>query len=948
MPTARTEFLPCKMADIDAAHSAAIGSGPAKKPAGRPWYRSVAGKLLLAFALIVALTVNGAGLSITLLISLEQVLQRLIGVSMPAVTTALGIESNATQIAVSAAQLGNAENSVQLFAQNEKLLTQIQDLWTALAELRRIVGDTPTTRQLEQRIADIDGKVGGLNRAATEKILLTERRERLVDSLAPLIETLSTRVNELQNGAAGSAPVATETVSDLLRQIVALGGVTRVAISAKLDQVDALRERVTHAKIRLAAATAALSGTSPAGDGRSAGVTAAADALLREIEGANGLLSIRERETRSAQMIAGLQGELQKAGDDLRSQVRTLVSQAETDSAATTERSLEEIAKSRLWLALIAASSLLLAGLVVWLFVYRYVIARLTGLSNSMLAIAQGDLAAPIPAGRVDELGDMSHALIVFRDNAREIYSAREEAEKARAEAEAASRTKSAFLANMSHELRTPLNAIIGYSEILVEDATDRGDDTTIADLQKIQAAGKHLLGLINDILDLSKIEAGRMDVYLEQVYLTRLVDEVKTIVEPMVTKNGNKLVIECPPDIGSLRTDLTKLKQSLINLLSNAAKFTRTGNVTLRLSRAIGADGLSRVSFAVVDSGIGMNDEQIGRLFQAFTQADSSTTRNFGGTGLGLTISKHFCVMLGGSIDVASKPGEGSTFTIVLPDQALKHTTATRAAFDESAGQAAPALSPSAMTVLVVDDDPIVHDVLTATLSKEGYRLMYAGDGVEALDIMRKTRPDVVTLDVMMPKMDGWSVLGAMKSDAELADIPVIMLTIVDDRTLGYSLGASEFMTKPIDRGKLVALLRRFSPAVRDGLVLIVDDDPDTRQMLKSTVEGEGLKAAEAGNGRIALDWLDRNPQPALVLLDIMMPEVDGFAFLERVREREDLAELPVVVLTAKDLTDGERNFLAERTILVLSKSAQPIGTLGAALAAIAGRAHASRVAAH
>ncbi len=243
---------------------------------------------------------------------------------------------------------------------------------------------------------------------------------------------------------------------------------------------------------------------------------------------------------------------------------------------------------------------------------------------------------------------------------------------EAREAADKANRTKSTFLANMSHELRTPLNAIIGYSEMLLEDATDRGDTASAGDLEKIQAAGKHLLGLINDILDLSKIEAGRMEVYLEQVPLARLVDEVKTIVEPMMKKNVNKLAINCPPEIGALQTDLTKLKQSIINLLSNAAKFTKEGTVTLRLSRHQ-RDDIPWVKFEVVDSGIGMTEEQMGRLFQAFTQADSSTTRNFGGTGLGLTITRHFCVMLGGTIDVKSVPGQGSTFIVQLPDRASK-----------------------------------------------------------------------------------------------------------------------------------------------------------------------------------------------------------------------------------------------------------------------------------
>ena len=519
--------------------------------------------------------------------------------------------------------------------------------------------------------------------------------------------------------------------------------------------------------------------------------------------------------------------------------------------------------------------------------------------------------------------------------------TARKQAEaaiqEARRVAEQANRTKSDFLANMSHELRTPLNAIIGYSEILIEDAEDRGDEASVGDLQKIKGAGKHLLGIINDILDLSKIEAGRMDVYLEQIFLPKLIDEVKTIVEPLMSKNGNTLVVDCPADIGSLRTDLTKLKQSLINLLSNAAKFTKQGEVRLSIARMVDDDGPTRIRFSVSDSGIGMTEEQMGRLFQAFTQADSSTTRHFGGTGLGLTITKHFCTMLGGTVDVSSKQGEGSTFTIILPDQALHAAPASSTPVRKAAKGGAD----HAITVMVVDDDPDVHNLLSAILTKEGYNVLFARDGVEALDMMRQSPPDLVTLDVMMPKMDGWSLLGIMKSDVALHHIPVIMLTIVDDRNLGYSLGASEFMTKPIDRGRLIAVIDQFSRAEGDHVVLVVDDDPEVRSVVRRTVESAGLKVAEAVHGRAALDWLRDNPAPALILLDLMMTEVDGFAFLDQMRRNDDWVDIPVVVLTAKSLTEDERVFLAERTMLILSKSAQPIGTLGRALAAIAERGH-------
>jgi CheY-like chemotaxis protein len=289
---------------------------------------------------------------------------------------------------------------------------------------------------------------------------------------------------------------------------------------------------------------------------------------------------------------------------------------------------------------------------------------------------------------------------------------------------------------------------------------------------------------------------------------------------------------------------------------------------------------------------------------------------------------------MLGGSIDVASVPGQGSTFTILLPVDTGKRAAEPVEIEEDTVGAA-----PGLISVLIVDDDQVVHDVLEATLAKEGYRLMHATDGHQALDMMRRDPPDIVTLDVMMPKVDGWSVLGIMKSEPKLEHIPVIMLTIVDDRNLGFSLGASEYMTKPVDRNRLIALIQKFSPSDKSGRILIVDDDPDVRHMIKTTVEGVGMRTAEAENGTAALEWLENNPMPSLVLLDLMMPMMDGFEFLERVRAQDEFAELPIVVLTAKELTDEERTFLAENTLLILSKSAQPIGTLGSALVAIAGR---------
>jgi signal transduction histidine kinase/DNA-binding response OmpR family regulator len=477
---------------------------------------------------------------------------------------------------------------------------------------------------------------------------------------------------------------------------------------------------------------------------------------------------------------------------------------------------------------------------------------------------------------------------------------------------EQASQHKSQFLANMSHELRTPLNAIIGYSEILQEDAVDLGQDNLVADLKKIESAGRHLLGLINDILDLSKIEAGKMDIYLEDVEIVPLLEEVRSIIVPMAEKNANVLEYRLADNLGSMRTDRTKLKQSLLNLFSNGSKFTENGRLTLDVQRF--ETDKPMVSFAISDTGIGMTEEQLGRLFQAFNQADASTTKKYGGTGLGLAITRNFCQLLGGNVTVTSKPGEGSTFTIVLPDSPVAPAPAK--ATD------APPLSvevDAAPTVLVVDDDPTARELLSANLKGAGYRLLQAASGDEALSLARATRPDAITLDVMMPKPDGWDVLSALKADADLRDIPVVIITMLSDRGIGLSLGAVEVLTKPVERAQLTALIHNL--VRREGPVLVVEDDVGAREMIRQTIEKMSLPVAEADNGVQALDWLGEHPMPAVILLDLMMPEMDGFEVLDALAAHAQWREIPVIVVTAKQLTAAERERLQGQARKVIEK---------------------------
>ncbi len=476
---------------------------------------------------------------------------------------------------------------------------------------------------------------------------------------------------------------------------------------------------------------------------------------------------------------------------------------------------------------------------------------------------------------------------------------------------------KSRFLANMSHELRTPLNAVIGITEMLMEDAEDSGDRGAREPLERIARAGKHLLHLINEVLDLSKIEAGKLEINYESVALASLVSDVVGEAEPLAAKNGNRLVVECPPDIGTVRSDPTRLRQIMLNLLSNACKFTEQGSVSLSVgcSRTDGGDW---ISIRVVDTGIGMTSEQLSRLFQEFSQADSSTTRKYGGTGLGLAISDRLCRMMGGSIDVESKPGIGTTFRVRLP--------ADRPGIPDAAAiktAAAPAGHAHARTnrVLVIDDDATVRDLMRRYLSREGFDVVTAGGGLEGLEFARELHPSVITLDIFMPDMDGWSVLQAIKQDAELSDIPVIIMTISDEKQKGFTLGASGYLTKPVDRAQLAQLLDRFKTSAATPRVLVVEDDLDTREMMRRLLVGEGWAVSLAANGREALDRLI-SERPNLVLLDLMMPEMDGFEFLAEFRKNPKFASTPVIVVTAADLSLADRRRLDGGVEHILQKT--------------------------
>jgi CheY-like chemotaxis protein/anti-sigma regulatory factor (Ser/Thr protein kinase) len=424
------------------------------------------------------------------------------------------------------------------------------------------------------------------------------------------------------------------------------------------------------------------------------------------------------------------------------------------------------------------------------------------------------------------------------------------------------------------------------------------------------------------------------MEAFAEDIDISSLIDEVSGTVHPLMEKNNNTLSIERGNELGSAHQDLTKLRQSLFNLLSNAAKFTHDGTITLHANRTVEA-GVDWLILAVSDTGIGIAADKIEHVFEEFIQADDSTTRDYGGTGLGLAISRRFCQLLGGDLNAHSELGEGSTFTIripaILPEGQEVHTPADTATTPDMAATELASLheaGPGSM-ILVIDDDPEACEIIERYLTKDGYSVATAASGEQGLRLAHEIQPAAITLDVMMPDMDGWSVLRALKADPLLRTIPVIMLSMIDDRTRGYSLGAVDYLTKPVDREQLNKTLSRYYCAEEDICpVLLVEDDTETREVMARTLEKAGWTVSEAGNGQEALDIMS-GLQPRLILLDLMMPVMDGFDFLTAMRARPEWLHIPVIVITAKDLTGEDRDRLAGRVEEVLEKNAYTLEQL-------------------
>jgi adenylate cyclase len=1021
---------------------------------------SVRWRLLLAFFGISAFAVLAAATGTYAFREMVHVIHRITEQRVPSALAALDLSRQAERIVAAAPTLLTARSQMQYREISAAITTEVDRLEALLDQVKTsadpkvVAAMEPAVRGLRRNLTALAGLVAGRLVVVAHKDDLVQRltnatvaAQRLVAPALVVLDSKFAASRRLDfgsppaNGPPGPPAVFVQEIAEnLLMQKAQLefasigDGLLKASLAENPADIAVLSYPLNRSLSTLRQIASELADQRL----RSRFEQRIAD-FARLIEGQDSILSARRTELGLVEDAERLLGENTGLSAQLTKAVDGLVATARSDIRAASGEALTSQRVARNILLGVVSLSLLSSLLIVWLYVDRSLLARLRSLSDSMMAIAGGNLRAPVPAVSSDEIGQMASALAVFRDtaieveekNLREVANARQrlidaiesinegfalydaddrlvlcnsryeellypgedvpmvpgtsfervirraaerghiqeakgrvdawvaeriarhrnpvaaeiqhrdgnrwiqvserriagggtvaiytditeiqrhaaQLEAARDQAMAATRAKSQFLTNMSHELRTPLNAIIGITEMLKEEATETGDDLLVEPLDRIRHAGTHLLALINEILDLAKIESGKLELHPEDIDLGELITNLSRTAEALAAKNNNRLAVEIAPGLGSIEADAVRLRQIVLNLLSNACKFTNDGTVTLRAAREA-VPGGDRVTISVEDTGIGLTDEQRSKLFQEFTQADSSTTRKYGGTGLGLAISRRLCRLMGGDIDVQSTLGAGSTFTLTLPAHAgtagtprMRPNLGRSPAYSQAAGQPRRAL--------IIDDEQTSRDILKQILTREGFDVVTAEGGRQGIELARELRPSVITLDVLMPDLDGWSTLQEFKRDSDLKDIPVIMVTIVDEENRAYALGAAAYLTKPVNRECLLKALASCRPDHGNPRVLVVEDDAHTRGLLARILREDGWEVAEAEDGRVALERLPL-VKPDVILLDLMMPEMDGFEFIDEIRRHEETRHLPLIVLTAADLNEADHNRLS------------------------------------
>ena len=1023
-----------------------------------PSYLSVRWRLLLAFLGISAFAVLAAATGTYAFRQMTQVIERITEERVPSALSALELSRQAERIVAAAPTLLTARSQVQYREVSAVITAEVDRLEELLSQIRTeidpaaVAAMEPAVAGLRRNLTALAGLVAGRLAVAAQKDALVQRLSNATVAaqrlIAPALVVLdakfaaSRRIDRGEQTSAGfpqpPSVIVQEIAENLLMQKAQLelasisDGLLKASLAEKPVDISVMSFPLNRSLSALRQIATELADQRL----RSRFDQRISD-FARLVDGQDSILSARRTElilVEDAERLLienrGLSAQLTKAVDGL-------IAAAGRDIRAASGEALMAQQVGRSILLSVVSLSLLSSLLIVWLYVDRNLVARLQGLSNSMLAIAGGNLRAPLPKDGGDEIGQMAKALAVFRDtaieveekNLREVADARQrlidaiesinegfalydaddrlilcnsryeellypgydipmepgtpfetvirraaerglvleakgrvdawvaerlarhrnpvaaeiqhrdgnrwiqvcerriagggtvavytditevkhhaaQLELARDEAMAATRAKSQFLTNMSHELRTPLNAIIGITEMLKEEAEETGDEPLVEPLDRIRHAGTHLLALINEILDLAKIEAGKLELHPEEVELRVLIGEAAMTAEPLAKRNGNHIDVEIDADIGKMQTDPVRLRQVLLNLLSNACKFTKGGTVKITASRTMDRGG-DRITISVHDTGIGMTAEQSEKLFQEFSQADSTTTRKFGGTGLGLAISRRLCRVMGGDITVQSAFEVGSTFTVSLP---VGGVAGTPRIHPNTGSPSVPQIPGRGQRALIIDDETTSREILRQILVREGFEVVTAESGQQGIEIARDIRPAVITLDVLMPDLDGWSTLQQLKHDPELQDIPVIMVTIVDEENQAYALGAAAYLTKPVNREHLLKALAACRTDHANSRVLVVEDDPHTRGWLARILREDGWEVAEAENGRVALDRLPL-VRPDIILLDLMMPEMDGFEFVDEIHRHEETRHLPLIVLTAADVDDEAQRRLS------------------------------------